>query len=121
MGKVGRYRIQAVADMTGIPAATLRAWERRYGVPAPARTDASYRLYSEGDVELVRKLRDGSDPPANPGPSKRSPAVQELEDQLCRGLGTRVRLKTGRGKAGKIEITYHNLDELDRLLEVLLP
>lgn len=54
----GRYRIQAVSSMTGVPAATLRAWERRYGVPTPARTTSSYRLYSDHDVELVRKLRD---------------------------------------------------------------
>jgi DNA-binding transcriptional MerR regulator len=52
-----RYRIQAVAEMTGVPAATLRAWERRYGVPRPARTQSSYRLYSEDDVALVRRVR----------------------------------------------------------------
>lgn len=54
----GRFRIQAVSAMTGVPAATLRAWERRYGVPTPARTVSSYRLYSEQDVGLVRRLRD---------------------------------------------------------------
>jgi DNA-binding transcriptional MerR regulator/methylmalonyl-CoA mutase cobalamin-binding subunit len=53
-----RYRIQAVAEMTGVPAATLRAWERRYGIPSPARTNSSYRLYSDRDVDLVRRLRD---------------------------------------------------------------
>lgn len=44
--------------MTGIPASTLRAWERRYGIPTPQRTSAAYRLYSDDDVELVKKLRD---------------------------------------------------------------
>ncbi|MBC8068928.1 MAG: cobalamin B12-binding domain-containing protein [Deltaproteobacteria bacterium] len=43
--------------MTGVAAATLRAWERRYGVPVPSRTDSSYRVYSEADVEMIRKLR----------------------------------------------------------------
>ncbi len=52
-----RYRIQAVAQRTGIPAATLRAWERRYGIPLPVRTDTAYRTYSERDVELVEELR----------------------------------------------------------------
>ena len=51
-----RYRIQAVAERTGIPTATLRAWERRYGVPEPARSDARYRLYSERDVDDVRRM-----------------------------------------------------------------
>lgn len=56
--KNSKYRIQAVAEMTGIPAATLRAWERRYGVPSPMRTDSSYRLYSGVDIEVIRKLRE---------------------------------------------------------------
>jgi DNA-binding transcriptional MerR regulator len=51
-----RYRIQAVSDRTGIPTATLRAWERRYGVPEPARSDARYRLYSERDLSRVRRM-----------------------------------------------------------------
>lgn len=53
----GRYRIQAVAEMTGVQAATLRAWERRYGVPIPERTTSSYRLYSDADVAMIRRLR----------------------------------------------------------------
>ncbi len=40
-----------------MPAATLRAWERRYGIPAPERSAASYRMYSERDVSLVKQLR----------------------------------------------------------------
>ena len=54
----GKYRIHAVAEMTGIPAATLRAWERRYGVPEPRRTESSYRVYSDADVELIRHVRE---------------------------------------------------------------
>lgn len=53
-----RYRINVVAEMTGVPAPTLRAWERRYGIPTPSRTAAAYRLYSDRDVAMVRKLRD---------------------------------------------------------------
>lgn len=50
-------RIGQLASRTGVPATTLRAWQRRYGVPAPARTDSGYRLYSEADVELVQRLQ----------------------------------------------------------------
>lgn len=53
----GKYRINAVAEMTGIPAATLRAWERRYGVPEPRRTESSYRVYSDADIEIIRRVR----------------------------------------------------------------
>ena len=54
----GKYRINAVAEMTGVPAATLRAWERRYGLPEPRRTESSYRVYSDQDVALIRRVRE---------------------------------------------------------------
>ena len=50
------YRIRTVSQLTGISTATLRAWERRYGVPTPARTASAYRLYSEADVALIRRM-----------------------------------------------------------------
>ena len=53
----GKYRIQTVADMTGISAATLRAWERRYGIPSPERSTSSYRLFSDHDVHSIRRLK----------------------------------------------------------------
>jgi DNA-binding transcriptional MerR regulator len=56
--QVGVYRIQTVARMTGVPIAVLRAWEKRYGVPHPSRTDAAYRMYTETDVAMVRRLSD---------------------------------------------------------------
>ena len=53
-----KYRIQAVSEMTGVPAATLRAWERRYGFPKPDRASSSaYRLYSDRDIHLIRRLQ----------------------------------------------------------------
>lgn len=54
----GRYRIHAVSELTGVPEATLRAWERRYAVPIPVRTPSGYRLYSHKDVELVKRMRE---------------------------------------------------------------
>lgn len=55
------YNTKAVVQKTGIPAATLRAWERRYGVPNPDRTESNYRLYSERDIALIRWLRERVD------------------------------------------------------------
>lgn len=52
-----RYRILNVSEMSGVAPATLRAWERRYGLPAPHRTDAAYRLYSRADVEMVKRMK----------------------------------------------------------------
>ena len=53
-----RFRIQAVSELTGIPAPSLRAWERRYGVPTPGRTGKGYRLYSQRDVDMLGRMRD---------------------------------------------------------------
>ena len=52
------YRIRTVSQLTGVSTATLRAWERRYGVPTPARTASAYRLYSEADVALIKRMSD---------------------------------------------------------------
>jgi DNA-binding transcriptional MerR regulator len=57
----GRYRIHTVSELTGVPEATLRAWERRYAVPVPERTPSGYRLYSHKDVELVKRMRELTD------------------------------------------------------------
>ena len=53
----GPFRIHVVAKMTGVPEPTLRAWERRYGVPSPERTVSRYRLYGAREVEQVRRMR----------------------------------------------------------------
>jgi len=57
----GRYRIHTVSELTGVPEATLRAWERRYAMPVPERTPSGYRLYSHKDVELVKRMRELTD------------------------------------------------------------
>jgi ParB family chromosome partitioning protein len=49
----------------------------------------------------------------------KDPQVASLEEKLIRSLGTKVRIRTS-GKKGKIEIEYYSLDELERLLDVLL-
>lgn len=55
------FNTKAVVQETGVPAATLRAWERRYGIPEPDRTASNYRLYSERDIALIRWLRERVD------------------------------------------------------------
>lgn len=49
-------RIGEVARRTGVAVATLRAWERRYGLLDPHRTDGGHRLYCEDDVTRVRSM-----------------------------------------------------------------
>lgn len=52
------YNTKAVVIETGINASTLRAWERRYGVPSPNRSESGYRLYSQRDMAIIKWLKD---------------------------------------------------------------
>jgi DNA-binding transcriptional MerR regulator len=104
------YNIKAVARLVGLLPVTLRAWERRYGLPTPQRGGQGYRLYSEYDVRILRWLKgqidagmsigrasdllhdlqfQGQDPAALPSPrADHSATPAELQEQfmlaLCR-------------------------------------
>jgi MerR family transcriptional regulator, light-induced transcriptional regulator len=52
-----RHPVRLVANRTGLSPHVLRAWERRYGVVAPHRSQGGQRLYSDQDVERLRRLR----------------------------------------------------------------
>ena len=51
------YSIGAVERMVGIPAATIRNWEQRYGLIAPERSQGGHRLYARGQVEQLRFVK----------------------------------------------------------------
>jgi DICT domain-containing protein len=48
--------IKQVAERTGVAAATIRMWEQRFGFPAPERTPAGYRVYSDADVAALQRV-----------------------------------------------------------------
>jgi DNA-binding transcriptional MerR regulator len=51
------YPIQVVAERAGLSAHVIRVWEKRYSAVTPARTASNRRLYSDGDIERFRLLR----------------------------------------------------------------
>ncbi|HEY2958445.1 MAG TPA: response regulator [Actinomycetota bacterium] len=51
------YGIGAVARMLDIPAATLRTWEERYGLPVPERSPGGQRLYTRDQVDQLRFVK----------------------------------------------------------------
>jgi len=80
-------RIGELSRRVGVPVESLRAWERRYGLLDPSRTQGGFRLYGEDDVARVLAMRanlerglfaaeaarlaladDVGDEPAAPGP-----------------------------------------------------
>jgi ParB family chromosome partitioning protein len=52
-------------------------------------------------------------------PQNKDPQVKNIEEKLIKSLGTKVKLHHS-GKKGRIEIEYYSLEELDRLLDILL-
>lgn len=48
--------IREVVGRTGVEAPTLRMWEQRHGFPVPQRLPSGHRRYSEGDVDLIRRV-----------------------------------------------------------------
>jgi len=82
------YSIRVASRLTGIPADTLRMWERRYGFPHPERTGGGSRTYVEQDIELLhllsRALKAGYRPGEIVGKSR-----AEIEDILSQVAPTR--------------------------------
>ena len=72
----------------------------------------------------VRRLARPEAPPTPPSEDakRHEVIVRDLEDRLRRNLGVRAKLKTGKDPrgAGRIELPYGDLDELQRLLQILL-
>ena len=53
------YRIGELARRTGTSVDLLRAWERRYGLLHPERTEGGFRLYGDEDAARVERMRTG--------------------------------------------------------------
>jgi DNA-binding transcriptional MerR regulator len=51
------YSIKAVSHLSGVTEPTLRAWEKRYKVLTPKRTDSGHRRYTKRDIYRVIWLR----------------------------------------------------------------
>jgi DNA-binding transcriptional MerR regulator len=50
------HNLKSVVRETGAKPDTLRAWERRYGLPEPARSEGGHRLYSQRDIDTIKWL-----------------------------------------------------------------
>lgn len=54
----GGLRINEASERLGIPAATMRSWERRYGLPDTLRSIGGHRRYSDEALTDLRLMRD---------------------------------------------------------------
>lgn len=80
---VARHPVRLVVERTGLTAHTLRAWERRYQVVNPSRSDGGQRLYSDRDVEHLRLLHQATEAGRNIGQvsTLSLPALRDLVAQ----------------------------------------
>ncbi|HTE49352.1 MAG TPA: ParB/RepB/Spo0J family partition protein [Kofleriaceae bacterium] len=87
-----------------------------------ARQVVSKGLSVRATEALVRQRQATSKArPAAKVAARKSPSVRDVETRLTKALGAQVSLLEGKkGKGGKLEIRYADLDDLDRLLEKLL-
>jgi ParB family transcriptional regulator, chromosome partitioning protein len=87
-----------------------------------ARQIASKGLSVRATEALVRQRQAGAKASKSPPkPTRKSPSVRDVENRLTKALGAQVTLHEGKkGKGGRLEISYADLDDLDRLLEKLL-
>ena len=89
-------RIGELSRRTGVSPELLRAWELRYGLLEPSRTVGRFRLYSEADIALVRRMRANLDAGLSASEAARvalaersqvdSPGLSEAADDLARSL-----------------------------------
>lgn len=56
MKNAAKYSIKAAARLSGLSPYVIRAWERRYHILTPQRTDTNRRVYSEADIEKLSLL-----------------------------------------------------------------
>ena len=102
-------------------ARALLGLEEPAAIALAARKIVARALSVRATEELVRREKEGAGPEAAP-PTIKSASVKDLEERLTRALLCRVTVyDRGADKGGKLEIRYAGLDELDRLLDRLLP
>ena len=120
-----RHPIRVVAKRTGLTPAVLRAWEKRYTVVVPSRTEGGQRLYTDADVERLSLLRRAVEEGRGISQVAAFPTedLKELvrEDEVERqGLGPLERLE-GTSATGVLEraqraVTQMDSEELGRVL-----
>ena len=88
-----------------------------------ARTVVGKALSVRATEALIREKQQGATARTTGAAAaqQKSASVRDLENRLTKALGSRVAVsEDSKGKGGRIEIKYADLDDLDRLLAKLL-
>lgn len=86
--RLDTFPIRILSEKTGVPTATIRAWERRYNILPAQRTESGHRYYTEDDVvyvsHLVASMEQGM---------TISKAIRKVENQLQQGQALTVQVR----------------------------
>ena len=52
------HTVRWVSEQLGLAPGTLRAWEQRYGIVHPTRSEGGYRLYDDNDLDTLQAMAD---------------------------------------------------------------
>jgi MerR family transcriptional regulator, light-induced transcriptional regulator len=119
--------IGQLAQRVGISADVLRAWERRYALLTPHRTEAGYRLYSPDDVRLVQRvvaLRDqglGTGQAVVAARATRASDPDPTAPDRVQALARAVRVFDEEGLESAVEAAFASLGIAGTLRDVVLP
>lgn len=78
------------------------------------------RLSVRQTEALVKQRKDGASARKLKAAIELSSNARDLQERLMQSLKTKVALKPGANNRGRIEVHYGSLDELDRLIEILI-
>jgi DNA-binding transcriptional MerR regulator len=138
------FNIHIASQLSGVAAATIRAWEKRYNVLTPARAENGHRLYSESDIEKLSILQQLTQQGLSIGKIA-ALSIEELKVMLKENALTSIELFSTNDKdtidmeelrsgimmalsAYKLDIITHELEKVkktlsprDFALEVIVP
>jgi ParB family chromosome partitioning protein len=97
-----------LADERRLAAVAKTAAEEGWSV-RQVEAEVQRRRGGVGKTRKARKSAAGGDP-----------GVRLLEEELQRVLGTRVRIRKGRGATGSIEIPYYGAEDFERVFELVV-
>lgn len=66
------YTVRGAAERVGIPTATLRSWNQRYGVGPTGHSPGKHRLYSDSDIAIVARMHELIEQGASPRSAARA-------------------------------------------------
>lgn len=110
-----KYPIKVVSQMTGLSVHVIRAWEKRYNVVEPERTNTNRRLYSEEDIEKLKLLNNVLHEGHSIG-GVANLSLNELKNLLAKNRNSQVEVNKKLAETSSVEVVE---DVLSNCIEAI--